>query len=195
MRPFRTPSLNRRPLSLLSFLGWRSSPGCAAASQPEEALPPTERPTLESPIDPIERPRDVPLDAADGEAGTVCDLLVGKSVDAVRQECFAIRGRKGRDGLIEAPKISGSPDGGTGGLLGGDMPARHPSGTSGETAPLTSPLRRGAFPTNRKSYPTTEARAALADQESIRPTMSINPSRGHMSAHGTERTFSTQKRA
>jgi hypothetical protein len=44
----------------------------------------------------------VPLDAADGESGTVCDLLVGKSVDAVRQEYFAIPGRKGRDGSIEA---------------------------------------------------------------------------------------------
>jgi hypothetical protein len=77
-------------------------PGCAAASQPKEALPPTERRTLESPIDLIERPRDVPLDAADGESGTVCDLLVGKSVDAVRQEYFAIPGRKGRDGSIEA---------------------------------------------------------------------------------------------
>jgi hypothetical protein len=35
--------------------------------------------------------------------GTVCDLLVRKSVDAVRQEYVAIPARKGGgDGLIEA---------------------------------------------------------------------------------------------
>jgi hypothetical protein len=44
----------------------------------------------------------VPLDAAKGEPGVVCDLLVGKPVDAVRQEYFAIPARKVRDGLIEA---------------------------------------------------------------------------------------------
>jgi hypothetical protein len=44
----------------------------------------------------------MPLNAADGEAGSVCDLVVGKSVHAVRQEYVAIPARKVRDGLIEA---------------------------------------------------------------------------------------------
>jgi hypothetical protein len=44
----------------------------------------------------------VSLHATNGEPGTVYDLLVGKSVDAMRQEYLAIPAGKGRDGLIEA---------------------------------------------------------------------------------------------